>query len=90
MTTTRRTTRTATSARPASRCSPRAHIDVIDVAAAVEADKLTEADVFKRTYLGHGTQSSVFVFQGHAGPVPDATSTSPTTRSATCSRAPAR
>jgi quercetin dioxygenase-like cupin family protein len=43
-------------------------IDVVDVAAAVEADKLTEADVFKRTYLGHGSQSSVFVFQGHAGP----------------------
>ena len=54
---------------------PHAKIDVVDVAAAVEADKLTEADVFKRTYLGHGTQSSVFVFQGHAGPVPDATST---------------
>ena len=43
-------------------------VDVIDVEAAVEADKLTEADVFKRTYLGHGTQSSVFVFQGHPGP----------------------
>jgi quercetin dioxygenase-like cupin family protein len=43
-------------------------IDVVDVAAAVRADLLTEADVFKRTYLGHGTQSSVFVFQGHAGP----------------------
>ena len=43
-------------------------IDVVDVAAAVEADKLTDADVFKRTYLGHGTQSSVFVFQGHPGP----------------------
>ena len=43
-------------------------IDVIDVAAAVEADKLTDAEVFKRTYLGHGSQSSVFVFQGHAGP----------------------
>ena len=46
----------------------RAKIDVVDVAAAVAADRLTEADVFKRTYLGHGTQSSVFVFQGHAGP----------------------
>ena len=43
-------------------------IDVVDVAAAVEADKLTEADVFRRTYIGHGTQSSVFVFQGHPGP----------------------
>ncbi len=47
---------------------PHANVDVIDVAAAVESDKLTEADVFKRTYLGHGTQSSVFVFQGHPGP----------------------
>jgi quercetin dioxygenase-like cupin family protein len=47
---------------------PHARIDVVDVAAAVRADKLTEAEVFKRTYIGHGTQSSVFVFQGHAGP----------------------
>jgi len=46
----------------------RARIDVVDVAAAVAADALTENDVFKRTYLGHGTQSSVFVFQGHPGP----------------------
>ena len=59
---------TGTCARAASRRSPLTKIDVIDVAKAVEADKLTEADVFKRTYLGHGTQSSVFVFQGHAGP----------------------
>jgi quercetin dioxygenase-like cupin family protein len=43
-------------------------VDVIDVAAAVDADKLTDAEVFKRTYLGHGSQSSVFVFQGHSGP----------------------
>ena len=50
-----------------STSTARAHRRV-DVAAAVEADKLTEADVFKRTYLGHGTQSSVFVFQGHPGP----------------------
>lgn len=42
-------------------------IDVVDVASAVAGDKLTEADIFKRTYLGHGTQSSVFVFQGHPG-----------------------
>ena len=47
---------------------PHTRIDVVDVAAAVEADLLTEADVFKRTYIGHGTQSSVFVFQGHPGP----------------------
>jgi quercetin dioxygenase-like cupin family protein len=43
-------------------------IDVVDVAAAIKADALGEKDVFKRTYLGHGSQSSVFVFQGHAGP----------------------
>lgn len=47
---------------------PLTKVDVIDVAAAVEADKLTDADVFKRTYLGHGRSSSVFVFQGHPGP----------------------
>ncbi|HYN69300.1 MAG TPA: cupin domain-containing protein [Candidatus Eisenbacteria bacterium] len=47
---------------------PLTHIDVVDVAAAVRADALTEDDVFKRTYLGHGSQSSVFVFQGHPGP----------------------
>ena len=47
---------------------PRTHIDVVDVVAAVRADALTEHDVFKRTYLGHGSQSSVFVFQGHPGP----------------------
>jgi hypothetical protein len=58
-------------------------IDVVDVDAAVEADKLTEADVFKRTYLGHGAQSSVFVFQGHAGPFRKHVHTT-TTRSATC------
>ena len=47
---------------------PLAKIDVIDVAKAVAADKLTEKDIFRRTYLGHGTMSSVFVFQGHPGP----------------------
>lgn len=47
---------------------PRTKVDVIDVDAAWKADALTEADAFKRTYLGHGNQSSVFVFQGHAGP----------------------
>ena len=47
---------------------PRAKIDVIDVAEAVARDMLAESDVFRRTYLGHGTQSSVFVFQGHPGP----------------------
>lgn len=47
---------------------PYTKVDVVDVASAVEADALTKDDVFKRTYIGHGTQSSVFVFQGHAGP----------------------
>ena len=47
---------------------PHTRVDVVDVTAAVQADILTESDVFKRTYIGHGTQSSVFVFQGHAGP----------------------
>lgn len=47
---------------------PRTTVDVVDVAAAVEADPLTADDAFKRTYLGHGTASSVFVFQGHPGP----------------------
>lgn len=47
---------------------PLTHVDVTDVRRAVEADKLTESDAFKRTYLGHGRSSSVFVFQGHPGP----------------------
>ena len=47
---------------------PWTKVDVIDVSAAIQADRLTETDAFKRTYLGHGTQSSVFVFQGHPGP----------------------
>ncbi|HVL32921.1 MAG TPA: cupin domain-containing protein [Actinomycetota bacterium] len=47
---------------------PMSHVDVIDVRAAVENDKLSKDDVFKRTYIGNGTQSSVFVFQGHPGP----------------------
>ncbi|MCA1833277.1 MAG: cupin domain-containing protein [Actinomycetota bacterium] len=47
---------------------PMSKVDVIGVAEAIEKDKLTKEDAFKRTYLGHGRQSSVFVFQGHAGP----------------------
>jgi quercetin dioxygenase-like cupin family protein len=47
---------------------PMTKVDVIDVKAAIEADLLTDADPFRRTYLGHGRQSSVFVFQGHPGP----------------------
>jgi quercetin dioxygenase-like cupin family protein len=45
-----------------------AKIDVQNVRQCVEADKLTPKDSFKRTYIGHGLQSSVFVFQGHKGP----------------------
>lgn len=48
--------------------SPMTKIDVIDVEAAWKADALTDADAFKRTYLGHGSMSSAFVFQGHPGP----------------------
>lgn len=48
--------------------SRRTKIDVQSVKRSVEADKLTDKDVFKRTYIGHGRQSSVFVFQGHKGP----------------------
>jgi hypothetical protein len=47
---------------------PMTKVDVINVEEAVASDKLTKDDVFKRTYLGHGRQSSVFVFQGHEGP----------------------
>jgi quercetin dioxygenase-like cupin family protein len=47
---------------------PMTKVDVVDVEAAWKADALTDADAFKRTYIGHGRASSVFVFQGHAGP----------------------
>ncbi len=47
---------------------PMTKVDVLTVRDAVEQDKLTAADAFKRTYLGHGRSSSVFVFQGHKGP----------------------
>jgi quercetin dioxygenase-like cupin family protein len=43
---------------------------VVTVLDAIERDILGADDAFKRTYLGHGTQSSVFVFQGHKGPFP--------------------
>jgi quercetin dioxygenase-like cupin family protein len=46
---------------------PEAKIDVIRLVEAVAADALTKDDAFKRTYLGHGRMSSVFVFQGHPG-----------------------
>lgn len=47
---------------------PMAKVDVKSVREAVDADKLTAAELFKRTYIGHGRQSSVFVFQSHKGP----------------------
>ncbi len=46
----------------------KAKVDVQSVREAVEKDQLTKRDLFKRTYIGHGLQSSVFVFQGHQGP----------------------
>ncbi len=46
----------------------RTRVDVRAVPEAVRADKLAAADEFKRTYIGHGRTSSVFVFQGHRGP----------------------
>jgi quercetin dioxygenase-like cupin family protein len=47
---------------------PMTKSEVTSLREAIEADKLTAADAFKRTYIGHGRQSSVFVFQGHRGP----------------------
>jgi quercetin dioxygenase-like cupin family protein len=47
---------------------PKPEIRIVDVKKAVEADKLTPQEAFKRTYLGHARHSSVFVFQGHKGP----------------------
>jgi quercetin dioxygenase-like cupin family protein len=41
---------------------------VVNTTEAVEADALTADDAFKRTYVGHGKMSSVFIFQGHKGP----------------------
>ena len=48
--------------------NPRPEIAVINVQKAIAADKLTDKEPFKRTYLGHARHSSVFVFQGHKGP----------------------
>ncbi|TMK22340.1 MAG: cupin domain-containing protein [Actinobacteria bacterium] len=47
---------------------PMTKVDVINVAEAISKDMLTKDDPFRRSYLGHGRQSSVFVFQGHEGP----------------------
>lgn len=47
---------------------PMAAVNVVNLEEAVNADILTADDAFKRTYIGHGRMSSVFVFQGHPGP----------------------
>lgn len=47
---------------------PMTKVDVVNVEEAWQKDALTKDDVFKRTYVGHGRQSSVFIFQGHEGP----------------------
>jgi len=62
---------------------PMTKVDVIDIADAVENDKLAADDAFKRTYLGHGKQSSVFASKGTRARS-RSTYTSPMTRSATC------
>ena len=41
---------------------------VVNTEQAVNDDALTSDDAFKRTYVGHGRMSSVFIFQGHKGP----------------------
>ena len=47
---------------------PFTKVDVVSVGQTVDADRLSPDEAFKRTYVGHGRQSSVFVFQGHRGP----------------------
>jgi len=47
---------------------PMTSVNVVNIEEAVNNDLLTEADAFKRTYVGHGKASSVFIFQGHKGP----------------------
>jgi quercetin dioxygenase-like cupin family protein len=47
---------------------PAPQIRFVNIKKMVENDKLTDKDVFKRTYLGHARMSSAFVFQGHKGP----------------------
>ena len=48
--------------------TPETRVNITGVQQAIDADRLTDQDVFKRSYIGHGLQSSVFVFQGHQGP----------------------
>lgn len=46
----------------------RTEIDTKSVRRAIDLDRLAPTAAFKRTYLGHGRSTSVFVFQGHKGP----------------------
>lgn len=48
--------------------SAETRVEITSVQQAIDTDRLTDQDVFKRSYIGHGLQSSVFVFQGHRGP----------------------
>lgn len=48
--------------------TPETRVEITSIQQAIDADRLTDQDVFKRSYIGHGLQSSVFVFQGHRGP----------------------
>ena len=47
---------------------PMTGVAVVSTSDAVEKDALTADDAFKRTYIGNGKSSSVFIFQGHKGP----------------------
>ena len=47
---------------------PMTGVNVVNIEEAVNNDLLTADDAFKRTYVGHGKMSSVFIFQGHKGP----------------------
>src|SRR6266513_1461874 len=47
---------------------PKPQIRIVNIKKMTELDKLTDKDVFKRTYLGHARMSSAFVFQRHKGP----------------------
>ena len=47
---------------------PSTKVDVVSVGEAVDSDRLSPDEAFKRTYMGNGRQSSVSVFQGHRGP----------------------
>jgi hypothetical protein len=64
---------------------PPPQIRIVNIKQMIENDKLTEKDVFKRTYLGHARMSSAFVFQGTKDRLSH-TSTLRMTRSALCCR----